>query len=108
MLAVMSVVEARAKHASRRWPSNIEGVVKQRCEFSYRCDGSMKRGKDPVQWARARKLASWYVNTEYDVGFVAQYYHRKGIDRIPKFSKTEKYVGRVGNHEFYACASKYC
>jgi spore germination cell wall hydrolase CwlJ-like protein len=108
MLAVMSVVNARAEHSSRRWPNTIEGVVKQRCEFSYRCDGSMKRRKDPIQWERAEKLAWWYMNTKHDVGFVAHYYHKKGIDRIPKFSQTEKYVGRVGNHVFYSCVNKYC
>jgi spore germination cell wall hydrolase CwlJ-like protein len=106
MLAVMSVVKARAKHGSRRWPNNIESVVKQKCEFSYRCDGSMKRNKNHVQWKRAKELAWWYLSTNHDVGFVAEYYHRKGI--APKFSQSEKYVGKVGNHIFYSCVSKYC
>lgn len=108
MLAVMSVINARVKHPSKRWPSTIQSVVKQRCEFSYRCDGSMKRTKDPVQWDRAKRLAWWYVNTNPDVGFEAHYYHKKGINRIPAWAESEKYVGRVGNHLFYKCVSKYC
>ncbi|MNK14323.1 Cell Wall Hydrolase [compost metagenome] len=108
MLAVISVVRERALHSSKRWPDNIESVVKQKCEFSYRCDGSMKRVKNPVEWARAREIAWWYLNTHPDVGFTAQYYYRDGINKIPKWSKTEKYVGRVGNHVFFSCVSKYC
>lgn len=108
MLAVMSVVNARAKHASRRWPNSFEGVVKQKCEFSYRCDGSMKKPRDGVLHKRALLLAQWYLNSGYNVGFVAEYYHRRGIKKSPKFSHTERFVGRIGNHDFYSCVSKYC
>lgn len=108
MLAVMSVVKARAEHASRRWPNSIQDVVKQKCEFSYRCDGSMQKKKDPVQWERAKQLAWWYLTAKQDVGFVAHYYHKKGIKKIPQWSRSEKYVGKVGNHVFYSCVSKYC
>lgn len=68
----------------------------------------MKKKKDPVQWARAKELAWWYVNNRYDVGFDAQYYYRDGISKIPRWSNTEKRVGKVGNHIFFSCASKYC
>lgn len=106
MLAVMSVVSARAKHPSKRWPSTIQSVVKQGCEFSYRCDNSMKRNKDPLQWERAQQLAWWYLSGGYDDEFNAQYYHKRGVS--PQWSKSEKYVGRVGSHLFYSCVSKYC
>lgn len=108
MLAVMAVIEARASHPSHRWPNTINKVLSQKCEFSYRCDGSMKKPKDGKLNKRALQLAHWYVNSGYNAGFVAQYYHKRGMSKRPKFSKTEKFVASVGNHDFYSCVSKYC
>ncbi len=59
--AVAQVVINRTHRPS--YPSNVCGVVFQGlnqggCQFSFVCDGAMRRPLEPVAWSRARQVAS--------------------------------------------------
>src|SRR4051812_46235705 len=60
--AVAQVVLNRVRHPA--FPKSVCGVVYQGsnratgCQFSFTCDGSLARGREPGPWDRARRIAS--------------------------------------------------
>src|SRR5262249_55624357 len=58
--AVAQVVLNRARHPA--FPKTICGVVFQRagggCQFSFACNGAMRRPKEPAAWSRAQAVAA--------------------------------------------------
>lgn len=104
MRAVAQVVLNRARHPA--FPKTVCGVVYQGaarrtgCQFSFVCDGSMRRGKEPGAWRRAREVASramgGYVFA--DVGN-ATHFHTTGVS--PGWRNQLMRVTQVGTHVFY-------
>jgi len=59
--AVAQVVLNRARHPA--WPNSVCGVVFQAgapgvCQFSFVCNGAMRRAREPDAWARAKAIAA--------------------------------------------------
>ena len=104
MRAVAQVVLNRVRHPA--FPKTVCGVVYQGaarrvgCQFSFVCDGSMRRGKEPGAWRRARDVAAkamaGYVMAE--VGN-ATHFHTTGVS--PRWRNTLLRVAQVGAHVFY-------
>jgi spore germination cell wall hydrolase CwlJ-like protein len=104
MQAVAQVVLNRVRHPA--FPKSVCGVVYQGaalrtgCQFSFVCDGSMRRGKEPGAWRRARDVASralgGYVFTM--VGN-ATHFHTTGVS--PGWRNQLLRVAQVGSHVFY-------
>ena len=104
MRAVAQVVLNRARHPA--FPKSVCGVVYQGaarrtgCQFSFVCDGSMRRGKEPGAWRRAREVASRAMG-----GFVmaevgnATHFHTTGVS--PGWRNHLLRVAQVGTHVFY-------
>ncbi len=104
MRAVAQVVLNRARHPA--FPKSVCGVVYQGaarrvgCQFSFVCDGSMRRGKEPGAWRRAREIASNAMG-----GFVmaevgnATHFHTTGVS--PSWRNRLLRVVQVGTHVFY-------
>jgi len=102
--AVAQVVLNRVRHPS--FPKSICGVVFQGayahsgCQFSFACDGSMRRSREPGAWRRAQKVAaralSGAVMTE--VG-AATHFHTTGV--APGWGPRLLRVAQVGMHVFY-------
>jgi spore germination cell wall hydrolase CwlJ-like protein len=102
--AVAQVVLNRVRHPS--FPKSICGVVFQGaythsgCQFSFACDGSMRRSRDPGAWKRAQRVAtralSGAVMTE--VG-AATHFHTTGV--APGWGPRLLRVAQVGMHVFY-------
>ncbi len=102
--AVAQVVLNRARHPA--FPKSVCGVVFQgaytgrTCQFSFACDGSMRRGREPGAWRRAQKVASRALS-----GFVmssvgnATHFHTTGVS--PGWGPRLIRVGQVGLHVFY-------
>jgi hypothetical protein len=98
------VVLNRVRHPS--FPKSICGVVFQGaythsgCQFSFACDGSMRRTREPGAWKRAQKIAtralSGAVMTE--VG-AATHFHTTGV--APGWGPRLLRVAQVGMHVFY-------
>jgi hypothetical protein len=102
--AVAQVVLNRVRHPS--FPKSICGVVFQGaynhsgCQFSFACDGSMRRTREVGAWKRAQKVAtralSGAVMTE--VG-AATHFHTTGV--APGWGPRLLRVAQVGMHVFY-------
>ncbi|WP_165190557.1 cell wall hydrolase [Caulobacter soli] len=102
--AVAQVVLNRVRHPS--FPKSICGVVFQGaythtgCQFSFACDGSMRKTRETGAWNRAQKVAaralSGAVMTE--VG-AATHFHTTGV--APGWGPRLLRVAQVGMHVFY-------
>ena len=101
--AVAQVVLNRVKHPA--FPKSVCGVVFQGaghrgCQFSFACDGSMRRGRESAAWARARVVASRVLagNITRYVGS-ATHYHTTAVS--PFWAPQMLRVAQVGVHIFY-------
>ncbi len=101
--AVAQVVLNRMRHPA--FPSSVCGVVyqghlKPGCQFSFTCDGSLRRTPQPSAWkqARAVALAALSGTVEAKVG-AATHYHADYVSPYwaPKLSK----ISKLGTHIFY-------
>jgi spore germination cell wall hydrolase CwlJ-like protein len=104
MRAVAQVVLNRARHPA--FPKTICGVVFQGsgqrigCQFSFTCDGSMRRGVQQGAWRRARAIAGEALSG-YVMGEVgnATHFHTTGV--APGWRSNMIRVAQVGTHLFY-------
>lgn len=102
--AVAQVVLNRVRHPA--FPKTICGVVFQgaqgrgACQFSFACDGSMRRGREAGAWSRAQRVASRALSGTVmsDVGN-ATHFHT--INVSPGWGPRMIRVGQVGLHIFY-------
>ena len=101
--AVAQVVLNRVKHPA--FPKSVcavvfQGVARHGCQFSFACDGSMRRGRESGAWDRARKIASRALSgaVTADVGS-ATHFHTTGV--APGWGPRMLRVTQVGLHVFY-------
>ncbi len=102
--AVAQVVLNRVRHPS--FPKSICGVVFQGagkrvgCQFSFACDGSMRRGREVAAWNRARKVASKALsgNVMASIG-EATHFHTTNV--APNWGPRLVRTAEVGMHVFY-------
>jgi hypothetical protein len=102
--AVAQVVLNRVRHPA--FPKSVCGVVYQGsnrttgCQFSFTCDGSLNRARQPAAWDRARRIASdalsGYV---YPTVGVATHYHTTAIH--PWWADSLAKAVTIGAHVFY-------
>lgn len=106
--AVAQVVLNRVR--DRAFPNSVCGVVYQGsqrstgCQFSFTCDGSLNRPRDPAAWDRARTLAIAALSGDTDpaVGS-ATHYHATSI--FPWWAPSLRRIGVIGHHAFYRWAA---
>ena len=99
---------------SKRYPNTICGVVYQnshmrnRCQFSFTCDGKPERPDNAKIWSRSKQLARQMLcgpecslETVPLTGSVrhATHYHATYVS--PGWSRRMRLVGRIGQHRFY-------
>ena len=102
--AVAQVVLNRVRHPA--YPASVCGVVYQGsnrrtgCQFSFTCDGSLARRRDPAAWERARGIAAdALAGSVYAPVGLATHYHTTAIR--PWWAPSLKYAVTVGSHIFY-------
>ena len=106
-LAVAQVVLNRVKNPA--YPSTICGVVFQnkskrnRCQFSFACDGRPERVTDKSAWAQAQELARRSVEEQRatfieEVGS-ATHYHATYVR--PRWAGRMTQTDKIGRHIFY-------
>lgn len=101
--AVAQVVLNRVKHPA--FPKTVCGVVFQGagragCQFSFACDGSMRRRREPGAWEAAREVATRALTgaARADVGS-ATHFHTTQVS--PIWAPQMLRVTQVGLHVFY-------
>lgn len=103
--AVAQVILNRVRNPA--YPNNICGVVYQnkhwrnRCQFSFACDGIRDRVKSPKHWNMAEEIA--LATTAGKIWFKqvgsSTHYHATYVR--PKWARKMRRVGRIGLHIFY-------
>jgi spore germination cell wall hydrolase CwlJ-like protein len=109
-LAVGRVILNRAESGS--YPDSVCGVVFQnshwrnRCQFSFTCDGKPERVTEKRVWAEVLARATWLVTcTLCDLGapagsiWTSTHYHADYVS--PSWSRKLRRTGQVGAHIFY-------
>lgn len=102
--AVAQVVLNRVRHPA--YPHSVCGVVFQGaerttgCQFTFTCDGSLARPRNPSMWGKATSIAAaalaGYV--ERSVG-TATHYHTVWV--VPYWQSSLTKIATVGAHIFY-------
>lgn len=102
--AVAQVVLNRVRHPA--FPATVCGVVYQGsqratgCQFTFTCDGSLRRQMPEAAWRRARDVAARALAGRVDdtVG-LATHYHTDWV--YPYWSPSLRKLARVGTHLFF-------
>ena len=102
--AVAQVVLNRVRHPS--FPNSVCAVVYQGserrtgCQFTFTCDGSLRRPRARGIWLRARQIAESALSgrVEASVG-MATHYHTDWV--FPYWAPNLKKITKVGTHIFY-------
>jgi spore germination cell wall hydrolase CwlJ-like protein len=102
--AVAQVVLNRVRHPA--YPNTVCGVVYQGstratgCQFTFTCDGSLRRTPSQSGWARARQVAEAALagSVYAPVGW-ATHYHANYV--VPYWSSSLLKAATVGTHIFY-------
>ena len=102
--AVAQVVLNRVRHPS--FPKSVCSVVFQGagkrvgCQFSFACDGSMRRGREVAAWNRARKVASKALEGKVMASIGdATHFHTTNV--APNWGPRLVRTAEVGMHVFY-------
>jgi len=102
--AVAQVVLNRVRHPA--FPKSVCGVVFQRaeagygCQFSFVCDGSMRRAREPGAWRRAEEIAARALDGAVMASIGnATHFHVAGLN--PGWGPNLMRVAQVGLHVFY-------
>ena len=120
-LAVANVTINRAIHVN--YPNTICGVVREgihyynaskdeyfpvrnRCQFSWYCDGMGDNPRKGRTWESAQDLAKKVLVNYYDKALIditdgATYYHATWMETYPRWSKTKKVMASIDRHIFY-------
>lgn len=102
--AVAQVVLNRVRHSA--FPKSVCGVVFQGagkrvgCQFSFACDGSMRRGRETAAWNRAQKVASRALSGAV-VASVGNATHFHTTNVAPNWGPRLIRTAEVGMHVFY-------
>ena len=102
--AVAQVVLNRVAHPA--YPASVCGVVfqgserKTGCQFTFTCDGSMRRTPSRQGYARAQSIALAALAGEvYKPVGLATHYHTDYVN--PYWAPSLDYIGAIGTHRFY-------
>ncbi|QDG79034.1 cell wall hydrolase [Labrenzia sp. PHM005] len=104
-VAVAQVVLNRVKNPS--YPNSICGVVYQnkhkrnRCQFSFACDGIRDRIASPGAWKTAQRLSKEVLDGKRYLKMVdaSTHYHADYVN--PRWAKSMAKRGKIGLHIFY-------
>ena len=114
-LAVSQVVLNRVKE--RNWPSTICEVIKEgptyknwkgnvypvkdRCQFSWWCDGKVDVPHPGRVWENSKKVAKLVMtnNRMVDITEGSTFYHAEYV--TPRWASRMNKIGRIGAHYFY-------
>jgi len=83
------------------YPWNPELPIRNRCQFSFYCDGQSDNPGEQREFERCVLVASAVLNKETkDVVRGATHYHTTRVQ--PHWAEKDKQVRRIAKHVFYA------
>ncbi len=103
--AVAQVILNRVKNPT--YPNSICGVVyqnktwKNRCQFSFACDGLRDRVRSKKHWATAKAVAKRATAGKLWVKEVGSSTHYHATYVRPRWARTMKRMKKIGQHIFY-------
>lgn len=104
--AVAQVVLNRVK--SGVYPTSICGVIFQnqhwrnRCQFSFACDGTKKRVHDQEAWETATRIADDAIAGRYFLQEIGDSTHYHAAYVAPRWRRSLQRMKKIGEHIFYA------
>lgn len=95
---------------SSKFPNTVCGVVYQakynelfplrnKCQFSWYCDGIKEDIKDKKAYQKAKEVATYALTGSLDITNGALYYHARTVS--PYWNKHMDHTITIGNHIFY-------
>jgi spore germination cell wall hydrolase CwlJ-like protein len=91
-----------------RYNARIEEYVpvRDRCQFSWYCDGLLDDPREGRTWESAQELAKRVLVNHYDKALIditdgATHYHANWMETYPKWSKRKKVMASIDRHIFY-------
>jgi spore germination cell wall hydrolase CwlJ-like protein len=80
---------------------NKEVPIRDRCQFSWYCDGKPDDQPEGDKWKQAQELAYKMIHQDYMRGISegATHYHATYVN--PKWNRNMHLIGRIGLHIFY-------
>ena len=80
--------------------------VRDRCQFSWYCDGLGDNPREGRTWDSAQDLAKKVLVNHYDKALIditdgATHYHANWMEIYPRWSKTKKVMASIDRHIFY-------
>ena len=103
--AVAQVVLNRVKNPT--YPNTVCGVVYQnddwrnRCQFSFACDGIKDRITEPYHWRKAQEVAKAVASGEIYLPEVGSSTHYHATYVKPGWARTMEKMKKIGTHIFY-------
>lgn len=103
--AVAQVIINRVKNPS--YPNTICGVVYQnkrkrnRCQFSFACDGIRDRVRDSASWKTAEEITDDIIGQKFWMKSVGSSTHYHATYVNPRWARTMKRRVKIGRHIFY-------
>jgi spore germination cell wall hydrolase CwlJ-like protein len=103
--AVAEVVLRRVSNPQR--PNSVcgvvlEGATRKVCQFSFTCDGSIKKRRNFTLWERALNVADYMLDgpgRSQDLTGRATHFHADYVD--PTWASTMEKTVQIGRHIFY-------
>jgi N-acetylmuramoyl-L-alanine amidase len=84
----------------QRYSWNKDILVRDKCQFSWYCDGKSDKPTDMYAWEKAMMVAAGvYRGAVYDMVDRATHYH--SVDVLPSWSESKQYIVRINDHVFY-------
>lgn len=101
-VAVANVIVNRVN--SNYFPDSVEGVLRQGCQFSYRCDGSVDRGiNNLTAFQRAMMVAKGVLQHDRidPTNGADHYLNPAKVKSMPHWTTVYDQVAVMGNHQFH-------
>jgi spore germination cell wall hydrolase CwlJ-like protein len=85
--------------------------VRDRCQFSWYCDGRLDEPREGRTWRSAQDLAkkvlvNYHDNALIDITDGATHYHANWMEKYPSWSKKKKIMASIDRHIFYGSRKK--
>jgi len=85
--------------------------VRDRCQFSWYCDGLLDDPREGRTWRSAQELAkkvlvNYHDNALIDITDGATHYHANWMEKYPSWSKKKKIMASIDRHIFYGSRKK--